>query len=67
MNKTPFFLSSSEWHSQTVCEVKVEKEANGLMHFPLMENWTQCPKSFIHSQPLIANKMSKVAKMQTLT
>lgn len=52
--------------AKTVCEAKVEKEANNLMHFPLTENWTQCPKSFIHSQPPIANKMSKVAKMQTL-
>lgn len=27
-----------------VCELSVEKEANDLMHFPLMENRSVCPR-----------------------
>lgn len=39
------FRSSRERRGQTVCEASVEKEANNLMHFPLMENRSVCPKA----------------------
>lgn len=50
------FRSSHEQRGQTVCEVCVEKEANHLMHFPLMEKRSVRPKA---TQPQAAKKTSK--------
>lgn len=66
MNKTSFFLSSSEWHGQTVCEVKVEKEANNFMQFPLTENWSLSPEPFIQSHSRWPTKCQRLLKCSPL-